>query len=265
MKKLKRHWPIPAALLGAAGVIGLVTGSLGMFPGFSAFNSTVSPPSPLQATSGTLTVALANGSAGSFTASVSDMAPGDYVERYVDLSNSGTVGVSAVNLSAAVSSVTPSGSPLFAGDTASAGLQVFGQVCPSGSSWQESGTPTLYTCSGGVTPTAIFGTPVSLASLTATGSTLTPPSGSVAFIAPASGSPNADTTNLSQTNGVIVNLPSVKNANGVPEVLGTTTSTSSQDILITAYLPPEADNAFQGGAGNVTYTFTAVQRAGEAK
>ena len=262
MKLLKRHWPIPVALIGAVGILGLVAGSLGMLPGFSAFNAQVSPSAPLAATTGTLTVALANGQSGSFTQSVSNMAPGDFVERTVNLSNTGTVGVSVVNLSAALSSISPSGTPLFSGDSSSAGLQVYGQSCPT--AWTNTGTSTapVYDCSS--TPITLFGVPVNLASLTATGSTLPVPTGSTAYVASSYNS--NDASSLGATAGVVLGLPTSKNASGVSEVLGPTgSSTATAYILITAYLPPEADNAFQGGSGDISYTFSAVQRAGEAK
>ena len=265
MKLLKRHWPIPVAITGAVGILGLVAGSLGMLPGFSAFNAQVSPSTPLAATTGTLTVALANGQSalangqsGSFTQAVSNMAPGDFVERTVNLSNTGTVGVSAVNLSATLSSISPSGTPLFSGNSNSAGLQVYGQSCST--PWTASSG--VYSCSG--TTTTLFGVPVDLASLTATGSTLPVPTGSTAYVASSYNS--NDASSLGATAGVVLGLPTSKNASGVSEVLGPTgSSTATAYILITAYLPPEADNAFQGGSGDISYTFSAVQRAGEAK
>ena len=259
MKLFKRHWPIPVALVGAVGILGLVAGSLGMLPGFSAFNTQVSPSTPLVATTGTLTVALANGQSGSFTQSVSNMAPGDFVERTVNLSNTGTVGVSAVNLSTPLSSISPSGTPLFSGDSSSAGLQVYGQSCST--PWTAP-SPGIYSCSG--TTTTLFGAPVDLASLTATSSTLSVPTGSAAYVASSSNS--NDASSLGATDGVALGLPTSKNASGVSEVLGPKgSSTATAYILITAYLPPEADNAFQGGSGDISYTFSAVQRAGEAK
>ncbi len=258
MTLFKRHWPIPVALMGAVGILGLVAGSLGMLPGFSAFNAQVSPNAPLAATTGTLTVALANGQSGSFTQAVSNMAPGDFVERTVNLSNTGTVGVSAVNLSAVLSSISPSGTPLFSGNSNSAGLQVYGQSCST--PWTASSG--VYSCSG--TTTTLFGVPVDLASLTATGSALTVPSSSTAYVASSHNS--NDASSLGATDGVVLGLPTSKNASGVSEVLGPTgSSTATAYILITAYLPPEADNAFQGGSGDISYTFSAVQRAGEAK
>ncbi len=260
MKLLKRHWPIPVAAIGAVGILGLVAGSLGMLPGFSAFNAQISPSTPLTATSGTLTIAL--GQSGTITQSVSDMAPGDFMERTVNLSNTGTIGVSAVNLSAALSSISPSTTPLFSGDSSSAGLQVYGQSCPT--AWTNTGTSTapVYDCSS--TPITLFGAPVSLASLTATPSGLTVPSNSTAYVT-SSYNPS-DTTSLGATDGVVLGLPTSKNASGVSEALGPKgSSTATAYILITAYLPPEADNAFQGGSGDISYTFSAVQRAGEAK
>lgn len=258
MKLLKRHWPIPVAAIGAVGVLGLVAGSLGMLPGFSAFNAQISPSTPLTATSGTLTIAL--GQSGTITQSVSDMAPGDFMERTVNLSNTGTIGVSAVDLSAALSSISPSTTPLFSGDSNSAGLQVYGQSCST--PWTASSG--VYSCSG--TTTSLFGAPVSLALLTETGSTLPVPTGSTAYVASSNNTGFGDTTSLGATDGAVLGLPTSKNASGVSEALGPKgSSTATAYILITAYLPPEADNAFQGGSGDISYTFSAVQRAGEAK
>ena len=271
MKYLKRHWPIPAIFLGAVGLLGLIAGSLGGWPGFSVFNTTATPANPTVVGSGTFTVALGGGgSSGSFSQTVSNMAPGDFYEVEGTITNTGTVGISAVDLSAVISSLSPSTAPLFAGDSSSVGLQVYGQVCPSGSSWQSatSGSATVYSCSSSATPITLFGAPVSLASLTAVGSTLTPPSGSTTYVPQVSGAGNgsSDTSSLatssSSSDGLLMNLPASNNASGVSEVIA---PGQSVDVVITGYLPPQADNTYQGNTGTVTYTFTAVQRGGEAK
>lgn len=256
--KIKRHWPVPVALLGAVGVIGLLLGSMGMFPGFSVYTNTVTPPNTTPVNSGTLTLAL--GGTATFSQSVSNMAPGDYVQAPITLTNTGTVGIAVVTLATNVTTVSPSGAPLFTGDSSSAGLQVYAQECSG--SWTPANQ--VYSCSGTVTP--ILGQSVSLAALTASASTLTPPSGSYGYVPQASGSPEAGEGNTSAT--TLLAMSSAKNTQGVSEVIGSTGSNTVPDtthLLITYYLPVQADNTFQGNSGHIQYTFTATQRAGELK
>ncbi len=253
----RRGWPIPAAFATGIGILSLVVGSLGVIPGFSIFNNTQSPANPLSASSGTLTLSL--GSTTSFTQTVSDMAPGDYFEQPITLTNAGNVGIATVNLETSISSLSPSTGPLFAGDSSSEGLQVFGQSCSV--AWTASSTtPTTYTCSG--TETTLFGYPETVPYTGA------PPSGSAGYVS-SSYNTNDTTVLASSTNnpdGPALSLPTFKNSEGVTEVLGP--SGSSNDaayVLLTSYLPTTADNNFQTNSADVTYTFTAVQRAGEAK
>ena len=257
--RFKRHWPIPVAALGAVGVVGLLLGSFGMFPGFSAYTSTASPPSVTPITSGTLNLGLTGTS--TFSQSVSNMAPGDYVQAPITLTNSGSVGISVVTLTTAVSNLSPSTSPIFTGDSSSAGLQVYAQECSSGT-WSQ--ISAVYSCSGTTIP--ILGNSVSLSALTATASTLSPPSGSYGYVAQASGSPMASESFTNSATPLTMN--SAKNALGVSEVIGSAGSTTVPDtahLLITYYLPPEADNTFQDSSATITYSFEATQRAGELK
>ena len=257
--RFKRHWPIPVAALGAVGVVGLLLGSFGMMPGFSAYTSTASPPTATPVTSGTLNLGLTGTS--TFSQNVSNMAPGDYVQAPITLTNSGTVGISVVTLTTAVSNLSPTSAPLFAGNSSSAGLQVYAQECVGGT-WSQ--TNAVYNCSGTTTP--ILGSPVSLSSLTATASTLTPPSGSYGYLPQASGSPSVGES--STNSSTPLTMKASQNALGVSEEIGSKGSTTVPDtayLLITYYLPPEANNAFQADSAAITYTFEATQRAGELK
>jgi hypothetical protein len=69
---------------------------------FSSLNATVSNISPQNVTSGTMKLDLANAGNG-FSTSVSNMAPGDVVNRYVTLTNSGSLDGIGLSLKAASS------------------------------------------------------------------------------------------------------------------------------------------------------------------
>jgi spore coat-associated protein N len=124
------------SVLGAAGSIA----ALGTFAQFTSSTSAAQ-----SAATGTVTVALgaAGTSANRLSVAATDMAPGDTVQRSVDLANSGSIDLSAVTL-------TTSASPSSILDTdAVNGLQVAIDRCSS--AWTESGTgPYTYSCSGTV-------------------------------------------------------------------------------------------------------------------
>lgn len=76
----------PLAVAIAASSVLVLTG----FGAFGALNAEVSNPSAQAVSAGTLVLALADNGQG-FTENVSDLAPGDVVNRYVVLTNSGTL------------------------------------------------------------------------------------------------------------------------------------------------------------------------------
>ena len=227
--------------------------------GYSTFNSSTSQSATNS--TGTVTVDLGTSSGASFTQSVTNMAPGDYIQREVVLENKGSVGVSVADIQASVSACTVTGTstscastPLVGGDNASPPMQVFGQTCSGTLSSTEIGSSGEYSfaCSGSWA--TAFGVPTDV-----TGTAVTvPSSGSLGYIAYTSGTPSTG----SISSATAMTLPTTKNAQGISEVLA---PDASVDLLLTSYLPTTADNAFQDNAATLNYTFTITQRAGEAK
>ena len=237
-----------------AGALALVVG----VSGYSVFNASTSQSA--SDSTGVVTVDLTSGGGVGFTQSVSQMAPGDYIQREVVLKNTGTVGVSVADIQASVSACTVNGTstncastPLVGGDNASPPMQVFGQTCSGTLSSTEIGSSGEYSfaCSGSWA--TAFGVPTDV-----TGTAVTAPSGSLGYIAYTSGSPSTGSIG----SPTAMTLPTTKNAQGISEVLA---PGASADLLLTSYLPSTADNAFQNNAATLNYTFTIVQRAGEAK
>ncbi len=124
-----------AALLGAAASIaGLGT--------FATFTSSTSAQNQA-INSGTLQIALgaAGTAANRLSIGATDIAPGDTLERAVDLTSVG----SSIDLSGVT--LTTAASPSSALDTDTLnGLQMAIDSCPAG--WTESGPPYTYSCSG---------------------------------------------------------------------------------------------------------------------
>jgi len=121
-----------AVLGAAASIAGLAT--------FATFTSTTSSSHTIS--SGTVTIAL--GATGASTnrlnIGASAVAPGDTIQRSVDLANSGSLDLASVTL-------TTSASPSSLLDTdASNGLQMVLDKCSQ--AWTESGPPYAYTCGG---------------------------------------------------------------------------------------------------------------------
>ena len=237
-----------------AGALALVVG----VSGYSVFNASTSQSA--SDNTGVVTVDLTSGGGVGFTQSVSRMAPGDYIQREVVLKNTGTVGVSVADIQASVSACTVNGTstnctstPLVGGDNASPPMQVFGQTCSGTLSSTAIGSSGEYSfaCSGSWA--TAFGVPTDV-----TGTAVTAPSGSLGYIAYTSGSPSTGSIG----SPTAMTLPTTKNAQGISEVLA---PGASADLLLTSYLPSTADNAFQNNAATLNYTFTIVQRAGEAK
>lgn len=145
-----------AVLGAAASIAGLGT--------YATFTSTTSQSHTVS--SGTVTIAL--GATGAATnrlnIGASALAPGDTVQRSVDLTNSGSLDLASVTLT----TTAPTSSLL---DTdATNGLQMVIDKCSQ--AWTEAGPPYTYTC-GGSTSTvlasrAVIGSNLSLSNLGAT-------------------------------------------------------------------------------------------------
>ncbi|MDX6512315.1 MAG: hypothetical protein QOE36_1819 [Gaiellaceae bacterium] len=153
-----------AAVAATAGLAG--AGTYANFTGSVAASQTVS--------TGTMTIALgATGSSSNrLNINASAFAPTDTMQRSVDLSVTGTVGLSAINLTTADTVVTPT----ILSTDATNGLQIAVDRCSV--PWTEAGvSPAFtYTCTGATTvalaSSAVVGTNRALAGLlTAAGST----------------------------------------------------------------------------------------------
>ena len=127
---------LTAAILGAAASIaGLGT--------FATFTSTTSQSHTIS--SGTVTIAL--GATGASTnrlnIGASGLAPGDTIQRSVDLTNSGSIDLASVTLT-----TTASPSSLLDTDSTN-GLQMVIDRCSQ--AWTEAGPPYTYSCGGSTT------------------------------------------------------------------------------------------------------------------
>lgn len=127
------------AVVAAIGLSILAISATGVLAalGATAFNST-----PQRAEAGTLSLTMANNGAG-FSSAVSGLAPGDVVQRYVDLTNGGTLAAQGLTL-AVTSSAT---NPLTVDGTTTRALRVAVNGC-TGGTWN----PATGACSGTVTP-----------------------------------------------------------------------------------------------------------------
>jgi hypothetical protein len=208
----RRVVKLGALMAGASGMVAIAAIGLTQV-GSSAFNATVSPPSPLSVNAATLS--LVTGATDSLSgASVSNMIPQDYTEQVVNLKNEGTASFGSITLGAYVCSATSatctpsattSGNAMITSatsGTSNEGLTITVQSCPT--AWTASGTtdPITYTCSSTAStvlakePVAdITGTnsPAAL-SLPSTGSALAPSGESYLMftIALGSAAPNTD-------------------------------------------------------------------------
>ncbi len=135
-----------------------LVGSAAAVAGLGTFGSFTSSTSASQAlSSGTVTIALgaAGTAANRLTIGASGLVPGDTVQRAVQLSNTGSQGLSGITLSTLAS-------PSSLLDTdATNGLQLTVQSCPT--AWTEGGTAPAYTytCSG-TASTVLSSRPVSI-------------------------------------------------------------------------------------------------------
>jgi hypothetical protein len=144
-----------------------ILGAAASIAGLSTYATWTSSASQSHAiSSGTVTIAL--GATGASTnrlnIGASGLAPGDTIQRSVDLTNSGTLDLASVTL-------TTTASPSSQLDTdATTGLQMVIDKCSA--AWTESGPPYTYTCSGSTSTVlasrAVIGSNLSLSNLTST-------------------------------------------------------------------------------------------------
>ena len=137
-------WSPARKLLASVAVLGAAASIAGLGT-FATFTSSTSASHSVS--SGTVTIALgATGAATNrLTVGASGIAPGDTIQRSVDLINSGSLDLASVTLT---TTATPSS--LLDTDTTN-GLQMVIDKCSN--SWTESGgTPYTYSCSGTTSP-----------------------------------------------------------------------------------------------------------------
>jgi len=143
-------------LLASVAVLGAAASIAGLGT-FATFTSTTSANHTVA--SGTVTIALGatGASTNRLTVGASAIAPGDTIQRSVDLIDQGTIDLASITLTTSASPTS-----LLDSDTSN-GLQMVLDKCSV--AWTESGPPYTYTCSGS--------TSSGLASRPVIGSTLT--------------------------------------------------------------------------------------------
>lgn len=142
-------------LLAASGVtvVGLTLTGIGVYAGL---NATASNATPQTASSGTLSLTMgANGTG--FTTNIALLAPGDVVNRYVDLTNGGTLAGQALTLGVV------DGTPTKLSTDAINGLHVTVTSCSGGAA--PAWTPGAGTCTGTGATTSVLATNVALSAL----------------------------------------------------------------------------------------------------
>lgn len=132
-------WSPTRKLLASVAVLGAAASIAGLGT-FATFTSSTSASHTVS--SGTVTIALgATGAATNrLTVGASAIAPGDTIQRSVDLIDSGTIDLASITLT-----TTATSSSLLDTD-ATNGLQMVIDKCSN--PWTESGPPYTYTCSG---------------------------------------------------------------------------------------------------------------------
>ena len=150
--------------IGAFVVLAIVAAAAASAGAFGTFTSTVSDSHSV--TAGTVVIALGtHGAANRLNVDATDVAPGDTIERVVDLSNTGTLDLASVDLT-----TTATVSSLLDTD-ATNGLQM--QIDNCDQAWTEAGTSPAYTYTcGGTTSSvlasqAVIGANLTLNNLTA--------------------------------------------------------------------------------------------------
>jgi spore coat-associated protein N len=147
-------------------VAGLLVTAGGVYAGLNAVATNASPQT---VTSGTLKLTMANNGVG-FGQSISDMAPGDVVNRFVDLTNGGNLDASALTLSVA------DGTPTKLTTDATNGLHVSVLACTT-AAWVVNSSSNTATCADTGGPTTVVNN-AALATISGTPATLV--SGTVA-------------------------------------------------------------------------------------
>jgi spore coat-associated protein N len=150
-------------LLATLAVLGAAA-SLAGFGTYATWTSTTSQSHTIS--SGTVTIAL--GATGASTnrlnVNATGLAPGDTVQRSVDLTNSGSLDLASVTLT-----TTATTSSNLDTDTTN-GLQMVIDKCSA--AWTESGPPYTYSCSGSTSTVlasrAVIGSSLALSNLSAT-------------------------------------------------------------------------------------------------
>jgi len=276
----RKWWPVPAAAI-AAGA--LVTG-LGGHGGYGLFSSAQTATGTLNA--GSVTLGLTGSSSASTSWTISDVAPGDYYEAPLTLSDTGTVGISTVSLSATPGTGTNSPSAttgtgtsasLYSASTSPSGedpVYVYALDCQGGS-WTHaasgdpysctppsgsSTTPTVTTVLGAVPGCASSSNPADL-STCETSSYWMDPSGAVDAVP--SGAVGVTSSGIASTP---LSLPTATGASGESDVLTASGgSQSSANVLLVEYVNPNVTSSAEGDTGSLTLTFTGTQRAGTLK
>ena len=155
--------PTTHKLLATVAVLGAAASIAGLGT-YATWTSTTSENHTIS--SGTVTIAL--GATGAATnrlnVGATGLAPGDTLQRSVDLTNSGSIDLAGVTL-------TTTASPTSLLDTdATNGLQMVVDKCSV--AWTEAGPPYTYTCGGTTTPVlasrAVIGSNLALSPLGAT-------------------------------------------------------------------------------------------------
>jgi len=285
----RKWWPVPAAAI-AAGA--LVTG-LGGHGGYGLFSSAQTATGTLNA--GSVTLGLTGSSSTSTSWTISDVAPGDYYEAPLTLSDTGSIGISTVSLSA-----TPGTSAsLYSASTSPSGedpVYVYALDCQGGT-WTQAASPSGGS-RGGVSGEGFGG---AVQATSGDQYSCTPPSGSSttptvttvlgAVPACASSSNPADLSGCEtslywmDTSGAVdavpsgavgvtssgiastpLRLPTTTGASGESDVLTASGgSQSSANVLLVEYVNPNVTSSAEGDTGSLTLTFTGTQRAGTLK
>jgi len=290
----RKWWPVPAAAI-AAGA--LVTG-LGGHGGYGLFSSAQTATGTLNA--GSVTLGLTSSSSSSTLWNISNVAPGDYYEVPVTLTNNGTIGIANVSLSA-----TPGTSAsLYSASTSPSGeypVYVYALDCQGGT-WTQaasgdpysctppsgsSTTPTVTVVLGGVPDCASASNPADLSGcetpqywMNSSGAKwVVPvynffqnpvlrsdfPPGSYGY---AYGNLPVNVVGVGSSgfSSIPLSLPTAKGASGESvDLTAPGGSQSSANVLLVGYVNPNLTSAAEGDTGSLTLTFTGTQRAGTLK
>ncbi|MFD4636389.1 TasA family protein [Lentzea sp. NPDC058436] len=137
--------PLAFAAVGTATLVAMGTGV------WATLSATATNTTPEQVTSGTLKLTMANNGAG-FSQNITNLAPGDTVNRYVDLTNGGSLDGQALTLQVAATG----SAPLVTDGATSKALRVSIWQC-TGGTWN----PSSGVCTGGTATSLLAATPLS--------------------------------------------------------------------------------------------------------